>query len=464
MMPKDIAVKVKRIAGRGDLIVLFVVALLIRLLYLFVMIGEIGDDRLMQLAPDTIRYVNIGQEIIGHGPGDEDALVIFGPGYGYFLGLLFLLFGQSPYPILILQIILSSTGCLLIYALGRELTDSKTVGLIAGYLAALSFTSVSMANYILSDCLFFFLFLLGTVLFLRAMRHEGHLLPVAAGLSIGAAILVRSIGQFWPAMMVLLVFILPRHTRGRSWFADRLAILKRVYLAPLIALVIMGGWITRNYAHHSVPFLAFTSAGGPASLALAAIRRMENREQGEIRDGWMNEYKHAHGLDTLTLTDMYRAYTVATRETFHRYPWPMLDEYRKLVWENIGAMNELYYSQLPSQQSWITAAMSRIRDFSLHYAVFWLCIASGLVMIWRRQWPALFLLGGMFLYFALLMGFTRWQGSRLFYPAQIAWTVAVAFLIIEAGSFVARHLHRALWGIHRMKNARPGNHRPGDTS
>jgi 4-amino-4-deoxy-L-arabinose transferase-like glycosyltransferase len=441
-MRRDFIAPWKQIAGRKGLIILLSVALMVRLLYLFVMVGEVTGSQLLGLAPDTVRYVQIGQAISGNGPGDEDALVVFGPGYGFFLGLVFLLCGVSPYPILILQIIISSLGCLLLYKLGRELTDSKAAGLIAGYLSAFSFTSVSLANYILSDCLFFFLFLLGNVLFLLGLRHNRIWWHVGAGVSVGAAILVRSIGQFWPVVMLALVFVLPPHTRGRSWLAGRLAVLKKAYIAPLIALVIMGGWMTRNYVRYGVPFLAFTGAGGPARLALAAISQAENREQGEIRDAWLDDYKQAHGLDSLTWGDEYRAYTEAVRGTVQRYLWAMLDEYRKLIWENIGAMNELYHSQIPLHKDEIAEVMNRMKGYGLHYAAFCLGLVSGMIMLWRRRWRLLIFLGMVYVYFALMVGFTRWQGSRLFYPGQIAWSVAIGFLVIAIGDLVMDLLRR----------------------
>ena len=439
---RDVIVGLKWIAGHKSLAVLLLVALTVRLAYMFVMVGDVNGDKLLSLAPDTISYVNLAHGIIGDRPIAEDTLIIFGPGYGFFLAIIFFLFGTSPYPVLILQIILSSFGCLLIYALGKELTESKSIGLLAGYLAALSFTSVSLANFILSDCLFFFLFLLGNVLFLLGMRHNRYWWHVGAGLSIGAAVLVRSIGQFWPVIMLLLVFILPRSGRDRSWFAERRAVLKKAFLAPLIALIIMGGWMTRNYVHYATPFLAFTTAGGPANVATLTLAEIEHRDGGAIRDEWFAEYIKTTGNAVITRADEYRILSAAARRTFLRYPVPMIKTYMSLIWQNMNEENELHRAQTPRLSDFFLRQIDWLHKHSLGYRSFWLTMAAFALMLFLRRWRLLIFLGSVYVYYAFLIGVTRWQGSRLFYPGQIAWSIAIAFLVITIGNLVMGLLRR----------------------
>ena len=74
--------------SRRDLWILGGVALLLRIVYLWLMLDQVPAAELLTLAPDTIQYVNIGSGIAGVGGGDEAAVIFFGPGYGAFLGLL----------------------------------------------------------------------------------------------------------------------------------------------------------------------------------------------------------------------------------------------------------------------------------------------------------------------------------------------------------------------------------------
>jgi len=69
-------------------------------------------------------------------------------------------------------------------------------------------------------------------------------------------------------------------------------------------------------------------------------------------------------------------------------------------------------------------------------------------MMLLRQWRALSFPGLMYFYFALMAGFGCWQGSRLFYPAQIAWAIVIAFLMVNLFLYVRRM--SGSWSLHRI--------------
>ena len=138
---------------------------------------------------------------------DEAAILTFGPGYGVFLGANFFLFGVNPLGIILVQILLSSFICLMLYRLGHELTGMKSVGYIAGYMSALSFTAISLSTIILSDTFFLFLFLWGNLAFLLGLKNRKRSYFIFAGITIGLSILTRSIGQFWPLVLLAFIFI-----------------------------------------------------------------------------------------------------------------------------------------------------------------------------------------------------------------------------------------------------------------
>ncbi len=407
-------------------------AFLLRFIYLCLMLNQMPASDLLKLAPDTIQYVNIGSGIAGVGGGDEAAIIMFGPGYGAFLGVVFLVFGVYALPVLLLQIALSTLGCLLLYKLAKELFDSKTVGLVAGYLAATSFTSISLATYILSDCLYFVLFLSGNLLFLLGMTHQRRRHFIWSGILIGTSILVRSIGQFWPLIMLGLIIIWPMAKRTTGWWRAHGALLKTAGLAPLIALIITGGWMARNYVRYSVPMMAFTTAGGPANIAARALSRIENRDIDSIQTAWGEEYKRRHGIIDLSKLDRYMLSSQAARRTLLQHPWPVLQAYGDLIWRNMTSVNQLYQSQLPRCRIVMLNNIDAIMSVLPKSYVVLLFISGLLMLLWKRQWQAGLLLAAIFVYFALLVGFTLWQGSRLFYPAQIAWSIVIAYFLTTA--------------------------------
>jgi hypothetical protein len=417
---------------RRDLVILLAVALVLRIGFLLLVLSNLKPAELLSNSPDTRIYVNTARGLLGMGPSGSDAIFIFGVGYAAFLTPLFFIFGLTAIPILLVQIILSSIGCLLLYELGRELTGSKEVGLLAGYLAATSITSISLAAFVLSDCLFFFLLLLSCLLFLRGMNSGGRGYFIGSGLIIGVAVLVRAIGQFWPLVMIILAGILPTPAVSNRSLRGSMAFRRNALLAPLIACVIIGGWVMRNYALEGVATLSFASAGGPANIACTALADTFHREPGEIMGSWFDDFRQRAGLGSgdLSFADNYRGRSLFSSIVVRRYPGPVWRVYRGLVWENLTIPNELFVAQLPQYRWPVRASEKWYIDHHLNTLAVWLTLAGLAALLICRKWQAFIFLGLTYAYFAAMIGFTRWQGSRLFYPGQIAWSVIIAFLIV----------------------------------
>ncbi|MCK5126905.1 MAG: glycosyltransferase family 39 protein [candidate division Zixibacteria bacterium] len=416
--------------SRHDLQYLFLFAFIFRFGYMMLMLGQVTSAEMLELAPDTIRYVNIGKGLISWEIIDEGAIAIFGPGYGVFLGTIFLFTGVTAIPVLLIQIIMSSLSCGLIYKFGKELTGSKAIGLIAGYLAAVSFTSISLANILLSDTLFFFLFIAGNLLFLRSFNSGKWSQIIASGVIIGCAILTRAIGQFWPVVMLVLpIFFIPVFDRK-----ERLIIRARLYgkyaVAALISLLLMTVWISRNYYYYDQPVFTLASAGGPANVAAITWAELENKTSGEIKSEWYKEYASSTGKDISLLINQYQLYSEKTQECLQEHPLGMLKTYWNLVWDNVTAVNELYRAQLPLYKFSIMNTMYWYRGESYNLAHIVFSIIGMIILVLTQRWRVLVFLGVIFFYFAVLIGFTQWQGSRLFYPALLAEVVLFATAIV----------------------------------
>jgi 4-amino-4-deoxy-L-arabinose transferase-like glycosyltransferase len=411
---------------RHDLIYLFIFALVLRLCYLMLMLGQLGSNDLLNLSPDATRYVNIGRGLAEFTNADEGALVIFGPGYGIFLGISFFLFGINPICPLLAQIILSSICCLMLYRLGRELTGIKAIGYIAGYLSALSFTSISLSAFLLSDTLFFFLFLWGNLVLVLGLKNMRRSYFMLAGILIGSSILVRSIGQFWPLVILLIVLLWPRERPLSGFPHHYFKLVGRTMITISAALFIVVFWVGRNYTVHGVPMVAFTGAGGPANVARLTMANVENRDPGDIAADWHNDYSAKTGVKDLSYADQYRMFIAGTRKTLKNYPGEMLATYLDLVWQNLHEGNELFRLQLPFNSHFILDKVYWLRDRSLHFLNFWLSLVGLVILLLMRQWKAAIFLGAVYLYFVSMIGFTQWQGSRLFYPGMIAWSIIIA--------------------------------------
>ncbi len=413
---------------RRDLLFLFLFAVLIRAAYFILMLTQVSGQQLMSLAPDTVAYVfDARQLLMGHIRPDG-AVTTYGPGFVVFLAVVFFLSGVGPWVTIILQILMSGLSCLIVYRLGRELTGSRPAGYIAAILLALSFTSISLATFILSDTLFFFLFVWGNLFFLLGLKKQRMSYIVWSGILIGVAALVRTIGQFWPVgMLAVVVFArydgkFPRIPISRSRY------ILRGFVAPLIAIVIMALWAGRNYIAYDLPMVAFTGAGGPANVAALTEARLEGREKNQVMADWDEAYKQKTGKTDLDRIDLYRVYSSAARKALAAHPLEMLRTYIRLVWQNMNESNELVRVQLPKYKWTILEKMYWLRDQGLHVLPFWLTVAGFILMLVTGRWRALVFLGLYYVYFASMMGFTQWQGSRLFYPSQAASLISTGFL------------------------------------
>ena len=212
----------------------------------------------------------------------------------------------------------------------------------------------------------------------------------------------------------------------------------------------MGGWMSRNFHHHDLPLLAFTSAGGPANVAALTLSHLEGRETADIKADWIREFKAETGRTDIALIDQYNIDAAAARRVFHDHPGAMIGVYLDLVWENITVQNFLYRVQLPDFKYGIWNRMYWLEERGLNSAAFWLTMAGMLLMIVYRRWPVLLFTAVVYLYFLSMMGFTQWQGSRLFYPAQIAWSIAIAFLLVMVGRTcrgIFRRIAKAISGL-----------------
>jgi hypothetical protein len=84
-----------------------------------------------------------------------------------------------------------------------------------------------------------------------------------------------------------------------------------------------------------------------------------------------------------------------------------------------------------------------LEKYGFDFRVTVLVLISLIVMVVRRQNKLAAVLIAIWLYFGMLSGLTLWQGSRVFYPGQIAWSIMLAYLGVAAWDrFAHRHYTR----------------------
>lgn len=412
-----------------DLLALFLLALFVRGVVLWTAIGQLGIDSFLTSTPDTTNYLTAARALIENSDAAESILFTFGPGFPYLLSIYLRIFGESPLPFLIIQIVLSSLSCLLIYRLSRQLLGDYVVSLVAGVIAAFSLTSISLSCLILSDTTFFFMFLLSFVLFIDGVKYGEWWRFIVSGLLLGSAILIRSIGQFWPIVLVLFAVILFRGI-GPAFKANpalKSRRIRQIIVCLVISISPMLGWILRNGSVNGLYALAMTGASGPANVAALALEQESGRPFREIQAEWFSLRLQETGKQSLSLSEVYRLMQSRATEVFKQAPTTVIRAYSNLAWENVRDIDYLHRDLLP-KPNWVT--QTAIGFFNRGTLFVWLAI-TGLVILFSGQFrrSALILLVSLS-YFALMVGSFKWQGSRLFHPGLIPGAILCAVTLV----------------------------------
>ena len=432
-------VSLSRFFRRGDLIFIFMLAMILRLILFAASNNQAGNQQVFNNSPDSIEYMNMARSIAQGDDDHEFSFMVFGPGYAYYLAFTNLFFGGRLGPTIMLNIIVSSLSCLLIYLFAMMLLRSYGIAIVAALLAALSYDSITLSCYVLSDTIYFAIFLSGLLLYLKALDSGAWRYYILAGITTGLAILMRSIGQFWPVMMIVIAFAYAYAPR-KDFFTARFGrkrLAGKVAVTLAITAAIVSIWLVRNYNVHGVPTLAFTSAGGPANIATQTIARLEKRPYEEVKERvlqleaqWVEEFLATTGDSVISLGDRFRVFSYQARQIIDTLKWEAFKTYLMLTWENVNEINYLHRHLLPKYKRWMIGAEYVIKDHWLNYLNFVLSVIGLGILLWQRRFRIAVVLGSVYFYYVAMVGFTRWQGSRLFFPAQIAFAVLIAVTLV----------------------------------
>src|SRR5262245_32905531 len=220
-------------AADRPLLTVFLLALLVRALNL----ALLGGNGAFFAEEGTIAYWKLGVKLANAGEvwptllSTTDRL----PLYPLLLAGIRSMFGDAPRLVAAVQGVIDAGTCALIGALGALI--SPRVGLIAGILAALSFTLIVSSTQILTETLFLFFFTLMLLGAGRFLLHPKNGLAILAGLAGGVALATRSaIGPLLAAgvPVVFIVVLVQRRTFAAALIAAMLfAVCGAAAIAPV---------------------------------------------------------------------------------------------------------------------------------------------------------------------------------------------------------------------------------------
>jgi 4-amino-4-deoxy-L-arabinose transferase-like glycosyltransferase len=226
----------------APILILLLCALSIRLIDLFVMLGQ--QPNIFSVR-DADGYVTIARNLVESGAYSRGAKPDLSPDltrpplYPLFLTALMQVFGENGNLIVLFHIILGTILVILTYAIARELKISPWFSFLGSILIALDPLFILTGHYYLSENLFLPIWIAGLWLFIRYWnsRQLAHLLLCAMLFALAA--LTRPVLQYFPILIIILALSISRpQIKAVFW--------RNFVLFALVFVMLLLPWCLRN--------------------------------------------------------------------------------------------------------------------------------------------------------------------------------------------------------------------------
>jgi len=214
-------------------------------------------------------------------------------------------------------------------------------------------------------------------------------------------------------------------------YRSRRAFVSRAGISALLVLLVLLGWSTRNYVIHD---LFVFGTNGVYTLRSAVVTKVAEQTRGEgkkqldYRREWEEEDNDWKPGD---YQDQYRRAKARVVNEVKNNPGPMTRQFLFNLQENMVERNSYPDRQIPQVRSVMGVLNNAVRNW-LGYLIIAVTLL-GLALLRRNDHrAAAWLLGLTYAGFSILVGCSTWQGSRLHYPAEMAWSIVVAFVAVGA--------------------------------
>lgn len=162
------------------------------------------------------------------------------PGYPSFLALIYMIFGHSIMPVVLIQALLHALTALITLVVADSVFSQRTA-LLSGICVAVFPTQANFAAYLMSETFFTFLLSACVLIFLRAVKSGRLWIFAAAGVSLGALALTKLTALFFPVIMIAALTL----TKDAI---DMKKLIAGITVMLLIFVIIVSAWSIRNKA------------------------------------------------------------------------------------------------------------------------------------------------------------------------------------------------------------------------
>ncbi len=426
------------------ILTIFVMSLFTRFLVYWWMADQ-AVQPVSDLIIDSIHYWKAAIAIRGSFDFDTHDLNIFGPGYPSFIAILGYITNKPSF-VTFVQVFTSAFASAGLAFLGWRLTGEKKIALFCGLVHALSWNSISLANLIMSDSIFFTLIVFGLILYFEALHTNSWKFYLPAALILGMAPLFRSIGLFFAGPLVIIAISHLWPLLGEKWKEKR-----RFLIGPAVVIgfvfLFVGGWVTRDRPPHLPPFAYSNDMGMFKVVALTRAELFDieySDAMGQIAKEIKENEPWDHKLNYVQETFLDLVLT---------HPFTVVGCIISSGSEKANNSKTHLWRCLPD---W-ARSINKFEDFQNSYFISYrvsLLVIIGIVLIWReRRFRLLIALLSIYLYFIVMSGFTVNTWGRIFYPGMIAWSILAAYPVVALYNVIKARFGRLRIGkVQVIKN------------
>jgi 4-amino-4-deoxy-L-arabinose transferase-like glycosyltransferase len=405
------------------LIIFFVVSLSVRLFFGIYVFNKEGTAKFS----DDWEYVNFAKDIRQNGvfPPYEASMV--GPVFPLIIALSFMIFGEILLPVIILNALIGSLLCILIFYIGRELFNER-VGTIASLWSIFYILFIRYTPNVLKENWLAFLFPLVIFLFIKETKRDKISLYFLILFSVIYSFLIHMderFFSFFPFFLLGFVF-LDKHSWKKGFFKSAVFF--------LMVITFMIPWLIRNYnVYNKIVILtprttpltdrifgyesepSFKMSLGRWFLSDAEIKKAQNGEEAKSAGG-----KKIDSRQLKAMQDGILPHAFSRLESY----WSVF----QILWKPVDFKRSYSTTGYRYDGKW---SLKHNLSVGLTYGLLIPFFLYGLILFFRYRWKMGVFLTSIFVYHTLIhMFFIPFTRNRYRIPID-AFIIVIAFYGIQ---------------------------------
>ncbi len=412
--------------ARWRLIAILLTALGARLWFFGGVLSRVGHEKLVSLTYDVGMYNAAARMISDDLDFTHRAVVIFGPGYPTFLALVGNSFNLDLVFLTLVQLSLSAISSVLLALYTYRLTRDQSIALVAGLLNALSLVAIGLSGILLSGTLYFFLTLSGLYLLELGIATGKMRWFILSGMAIALSLLTRSLGVYFTIVILIVAYLRIDPSLSYLQFFRQM---RGPLLGLCIPVIVALGWSTHNQVSYGFFEVAISAPHG-LSKAVALVR--SDYQEIPFAEAKAQFFAEMETQKEFLEVGYDKALSVYTRKALKReffiHPFSTFWTLARNAFKNMTVDSGGDYLRIIEQKPW---QATYVESPGANYRTLILALLGLILLVAKGKKRLAATLALICLYYSLTSSFALHQGARIFYPAQIAWSILVALTLVE---------------------------------